>query len=102
MNADAGLRPNSLTISLSELLPLPIIAPFITLDPSFIAFRLNGKTSSCALAQSDITAAHDHFDKLPEHTMNTIKSNLEIIVISMIALSLAAVQVSWVAQVVMA
>ena len=34
--------------------------------------------------------------------MNTIKSNLEIIVISMITLSLAAVQVSWVAQVVMA
>ena len=34
--------------------------------------------------------------------MNAIKSNLEIIVISMIALSLAAVQVSWIAQVVMA
>ena len=60
---------------------------------------------SCAPAQSDITEEHNHFDKLPEHTMNTmntIKSNLEIIVISMIALSLAAVQVSWVAQVVMA
>ena len=57
---------------------------------------------SCAPAQSDITEEHNHFDKLPEHTMNTIKSNLEIIVISMIALSLATVQVSWVAQVVMA
>ena len=34
--------------------------------------------------------------------MNTIKKNLEIVVISMIALSLAAVQVSWIAQVVMA
>ena len=34
--------------------------------------------------------------------MNAIKSNLEIIVISMVALSLGAVQVSWVAQVVMA
>ena len=34
--------------------------------------------------------------------MNTIKSNLELIVISMIALSLAAVQVSWVAQALMA
>ena len=32
--------------------------------------------------------------------MNTIKSNLEVIVISMISLSLAAAQVSWVAQVV--
>ena len=34
--------------------------------------------------------------------MNTIKKNLEIVVISMIDLSLAAVQVSWIAQVVMA
>lgn len=34
--------------------------------------------------------------------MNTIKSNIEIAVISIIALSLAAVQLSWVVEVIAA